>query len=60
MALEEAGEITEEQLDLGIPWGGEIDIDKIGQGINSDDLGVLIGMILISVFVIMPVTYKLV
>ena len=40
--------------------GDGIDIDSIGQGVRPSDLPLLWGIIIISVFVIIPVTYKLV
>jgi len=58
VAYEEAGEIIED-IDLGIPWG-EVDIESIGQGVRSSDFPILMGLIFVSVFVILPVTYKLV
>ena len=60
VAYEEAGENIDEQPDMGIPLGGEIDIDSIGQGVSSDDFPMLMGIIFISIFVVLPVTYKLV
>ena len=56
---EEAGEIMDE-IGLDIPWGDGIDIESIGQGVHPADLPILWGVIIVSIFVIMPVTYYLV
>ena len=55
--------VFEEDIDIGeitgldLPWGDEMDLDGIGQGVQQADLPILWGIIFVSIFVILPVTY---
>ena len=55
--------IIEEDIDIGeitgldLPWGDGMDLDGIGQGVHPADLPILIGFILMTVFIVLPVTY---
>ncbi len=59
VAHEESVEIIDDS-GMGIPWGDGIDLESIGQGVRESDFPLLIGIVLVSVFVILPVTYRLV
>ena len=59
IVYEEAGDVIDD-MGLDIPWGDGVDIESIGQGVRSADFPILMGIIFISIFVIMPVTYYLV
>ena len=59
IAYQDAEDLIDD-MDSGIPWGGEIDINDIGQGVRASDFPMLMGMVLISIFIILPVTYYLV
>ena len=55
--------VFEEDIDIGeitgldLPWGDEMDLNGIGQGVQQADLPILWGIIFVSIFVILPVTY---
>jgi len=50
------GEVT----GLDMPWGEGIDLENVGTGVKSSDFTMLMGIIFISIFIILPVTYYLV
>ncbi len=56
VAYEEVGDV----IGLDFPWGDGIDLDDIGQGVRSSDFPILLGIIFVSVFIILPVTYVMV
>lgn len=61
MAYEEASDIDiGEVTGIDLPWGEGVDIEGIGQGVRSSDFNILLGIILVSVFIVLPVTYKLI
>ena len=59
-AIEMAGDIVDQEIDLDLPWGDSIDLEEIGQGVRSSDFPILLGLIFVSIFIILPVTYRLV
>ena len=55
--------VFEEDIDIGeitgldLPWGDEMDLNGIGQGVQQADLPILWGIIFVSIFVILPFKY---
>lgn len=62
VAYEEASNIDiGDATGLDLPWGEDfVDFDDIGQGVRESDFPMLMGIIFISVFIVLPITYRLV